>query len=200
LITRRLIENMIPENETGVQTNTESSVEFSDEAKAKEFYEVVKNRLLQVNQWQELAGPLSAEFQLTDESGRPVSRWAQAGDHIRIDIPGPRSVRGDGNDWVQIEEINEAKDCVSIHVRPAPNPLDENEEVAHFFSDEASSSFIVKRESNKVTAGVYGRNEKPNTDAKGLIDKLRNTIVAAGAITGFSKMQWKKLVEGMVAG
>ena len=112
-------------------------------------------------------------------------------------VQGPGSSKGDGDDWVRIEEINQ-KNCVSICVRPAANPLDKNEDVAHFFSDEASSSFIVKRDSAKVIAGVYGRNQKPNTDTAGLVNKIRNAIVAAGAITGFSKIQWKNLVDGLV--
>jgi len=189
--------DMVPKNETGMQTNTESSLELNDETQAKEFYEVVKNRLLQVNEWHDLAGKASARFQLSDKNGTPVSRWAQAGDHIRIDIPGPGSATGDGDDWVQIEEIQEENNCVSVRVRPATNPLNEKQDVAHFFSDEASSSFVVKRELSKVTAGVYGRNEKPNTHAEDFKDKIRNTVVAAGAIAGFSKIQWKSLVDGL---
>jgi hypothetical protein len=45
---------------------------------------------------------------------------------------------------------------------------------------------------------VYGRNEKPNTDTETLSDKARNAAVAGGAITGFSKLQWKSLVNGLV--
>ena len=70
--------------------------------------------------------------------------------------------------------------------------------VWHFFTEEASSCFLVKREKNTVTAGVYGRNEKPNTAAETFIDKARNTAVAAGAMTGFSKLQWKSLVNGLM--
>jgi hypothetical protein len=123
--------DMVPKNETGMQTNTESSLELNDETQAKEFYEVVQNRLLQVNEWHDLAGKASAKFELSDKNGTPVSRWAQAGDHIRIDIPGPGSATGDGDDWVQIEEIQEENNCVSVRVRPATNPLNEKQDVAH---------------------------------------------------------------------
>ena len=57
---------------------------------------------------------------------------------------------------------------------------------------------MVKREHTTVTAGVYGRNEKPNTKAETITDKARNTAVATGAITGFAKLQWKSLVNGLV--
>ena len=57
---------------------------------------------------------------------------------------------------------------------------------------------MVKRENSKVTAAVYGRNEKPNTDVETAGDKARNAAIATGAITGFSKLQWKSLVNGLV--
>jgi hypothetical protein len=45
---------------------------------------------------------------------------------------------------------------------------------------------------------VHGRNEKPNTEANAVIDKTRNTMVATGAIVGFSSAQWKSLVNGLL--
>jgi hypothetical protein len=70
--------------------------------------------------------------------------------------------------------------------------------VAHFFDEQSSSSFVVKREGKKITGGIYGRNEKPNTDTEKLVDKIRNIAVAGGAISGLSKLQWKSLVNGLV--
>jgi hypothetical protein len=191
-------EEIIPDNSKGIQTNTESSIELADEQNAKDVYQTVKSRLLHVNQWHELAGKASAVFQLTDKNGHSVERWAQAGDHIRIDIPGPGPITGEGDDWVHIEEISDTNDTTIMRVRPATNPLNERQDVAHFFSEEASSSFMAKREGNKITAAVYGRNEKPNTNTEKLVDKIRNIAVASGAITGFSKLQWKSLVDGLV--
>ena len=70
--------------------------------------------------------------------------------------------------------------------------------MAHFYTDEATSNFIVKREGTKVTAGVYGRNEKPNVKTETIIDKVRNAVVGTGAVTAFSKIQWKALVNGLL--
>ena len=78
------------------------------------------------------------------------------------------------------------------------NSLNDNPDIAHFFSEDSSSSFSVKREGNRIIAGVYGRNEKPNVDAESVVDKIRNTAVAAGAISGFAKIQWKSLVNSLV--
>jgi hypothetical protein len=195
-------EHIIPEHESGIQTKTVSEVECATDDEAKQFYEVVKNRLIQVNGWHQVAGALTADFQLTDDRGEPANRTVQKGDHFKIDIPGPGPVTGDGYDWVQVEEVEEInsaeEQAISIRVRPATNPTNERKDVAHFFSEEATSCFMAKREGKKVWAGVFGRNEKPNTNAETVVDKTRNVAVASGAISGFSKLQWKSLVNGLV--
>jgi hypothetical protein len=131
-----------------------------------------------------------------------VKRSVRKNDHFKIDIPGPGSETGDGYDWVRVEDIEEVKneneEGVTIVVRPASNPKNSNPDVAHFFTDEAQSCFMAARKGTKVIAGVFGRNEKPNTKAEKLMDKARNAAVATGAITGFAKLQWKSLVNGLV--
>ena len=189
---------IIPEQNDGIQSNTESEIELSGEVEAKSFFETVKKRLLKINEWHHFAGTGTADFQLTDEFGNSIDRLPQKGDHFKIDIPGPGSVTGEGNDWVKVEEITEKEDCFGIRVRPATNPMNERNDVAHFFDEAATSTFIVKRIKNKVIAGVYGRNEKANTDTEKTVDKIRNAAIATGAISGFSKLQWKSLVNGLV--
>jgi hypothetical protein len=190
--------DLIPEQKTGAQTNTESEIEFATTEEATAFFNKVKDRLLHVNGWQQLAGSPSASFQLMDAEGKEVDRAARKGDYFKIDIPGPENGSGAGYDWVRIEEVGETENELTLLVRPCPNPFENNEEISHFFSPEATSSFKVSREKNTVAAGVYGRNEKPNTDTEKTIDKIRNATVAAGAISGFSKLQWKRLTDGLV--
>jgi hypothetical protein len=193
---------IIPSQDSGIQTNTESTEELVTEKEAKDFYVTVCKRLMDINNWQQYAGKATASFQLTDNSGKDVKRDPQKGDHLKIDIPGPGSVSVQGFDWVQIEAIEKAQDektqWNAIRVRPATSPLNEKEDVAHFFSDDTTSTFMVRQEGKKVIAGVYGRNEKPNTNTETTIDKIRNTAIATGAISGFSKIQWKSLVNGLV--
>ena len=191
-------EELVPENGSGVQTNTESEAVFETAQAARQFFDIAKERLLRINGWKELAGIASAGFQLTDSDGKDIFRTPEEGDFFKIDIPGPRTITGEGHDWVQIEAVEVSGDAAAIRVRPASNPRNEREDVAHFFSDEATSSFMVKLEDNKVIAGVYGRNEKPNTKTEKLVDTVRNAAIATGAITGFSKLQWKSLVNGIV--
>ncbi len=194
--------SLVPENETGAGSDTEHSITFSSTEEAQQFFEVVKQRLLNVNNWHLLSGQASAVFILTDEKGKEVSRTAQLGDCIKIDIPGPGSLTGKGFDWVQIEAVEDSSsetiDVISLRVRPCDSPLVTSSKVAHFFSEESSSTFMVKRESKKITASVHGRNEKPNVKPNNVIDKLRNAVIATGAILGLNKPQWKSLVEGLL--
>src|SRR5687767_1827509 len=92
-------ENIVPQQQEGSETNTEAVETLPDRAAAIAFYEVVRNRLLNVNAWHDYAGKGTAAFQLTDGQGTEVARTAQKGDHFKIDIPGPGSVTGEGYDW-----------------------------------------------------------------------------------------------------
>jgi hypothetical protein len=195
---------LVPPQHTGAESNTEETVTLSGEAQAVQLYEIAKQRLLDVNNWEKLCGPGSADFKLTDMEGNDVQRTAEQHDHFKIDIPGPGTVTGEGFDWVKIESIeeqslNNGEAAVVMRVRPATNPKGGGNDVAHFFSDDATSNFIVKLHGNTVTAAVYGRNELPNTKAEHAIDKARNTMVALSAVAGVSKLQWKSLVKGMVS-
>jgi hypothetical protein len=67
-----------------------------------------------------------------------------------------------------------------------------------FFNDRSTSSFVLERDGNKVTAAVYGRNEIPNTETSNVIDKVRNVVVGTSAIAGLADIQWKNLVKGLL--
>lgn len=196
------LDKNIPEQIKGVKTDTSASVELKTNEEALKQYCSTKNKLLNISQWHTYSGSCTANFKLTDSAGNAVQRLAEKGDHFRIDIPGPGSKTGDGFDWVQIQEIIEEThpdgEQITISVQPATNPNNANPDTAHFFQEDASSTFIVCRQGKKVLAEVHGRNEQPNTEAESLIDKARNIAVAVGAMLGFSNVQWKSLAEGLV--
>jgi len=195
-------DEILPPQEKGAESNTEESKSFNTMQEAHSFFERLKKRLCDISEWQHYAGALTASFKLCDENGDEVNRAPQEGDHFKIDIPGPGPVTGDGFDWVQIqkveEENTEQEESLSIIVHPATNPNNNRQDIAHFFSEEATSCFMAKRVGTTVTMGVYGRNETPNVDAEKVIDKARNTAVAGGAIATFSKIQWRSLVTGLM--
>lgn len=194
----------VPPQHEGTKKDIAHSVKAVSEQEASELYSIARSRLMDVNHWKEFSGPASATFKLTDPSGQEIQRAVQEGDLFKIDLPAPGPSEGKGYDWVMVEAIEEKrspegkKESIAIRVRPTPSPLTPGEETAHFFSESATSSFVIEREGNEVTAGVYGRNEVPNTETNNIIDKVRNAIVGSTAILGFSNVQWKSLVKGLM--
>lgn len=198
-------EKSIPEHSKGIKTNTESSVNFDDLISAKDGFMEAKKRLMNISCWHDLAGESSAVFELANSEGKVIDREPELGDYFKIKIPAaPKASTGEGFDWVKIELIESDKDesldteSFTIRVRPASNPENQDTDTAHFFSEEATSTFMVKRNGNTITAGIYGRNEKPNLEAESLLDKARNALVAFAAAIGLAKFQWQKLLDGIV--
>jgi hypothetical protein len=193
----------LPEKVEGAQKDIEAKEELNTIDEAKQLFETAKRRLLNVNNWDKICGTASAVFRLTNESGSEVEGEPKVGYHFKIDIPAPGGVTGKGFDWVKVEAIEEDikddKEFLLMRVRPSDNPLIESDDVAHFFSDKATSNFLVMRETNVVTAAVLGRNEVPNTkETESLFDKIRNAVVGTGALAGLSNPQWKSLVNGVL--
>ena len=52
----KIQDDIIPENEGGIQTNTESSRKLTSDQEARSFFELAKQRLLDVNDWHGIAG------------------------------------------------------------------------------------------------------------------------------------------------
>jgi hypothetical protein len=195
----------LPEKHDGSHKDIEATTEANTVEEAKSLFIKVKRRLLDVNNWNKLCGKASADFTLTDANGRQVDGPPEVGFHFKIDVPGPGSASGDGFDWVQVEAIEEGheveqdREFIVVRVRPSTNPYTTDKDVAHFFSDSATSSFLVMRENNTITAAVLARNEIANTtNNTSMIDKLRNTVVGIGAALGLSNPQWKSLVNGLL--
>ncbi len=186
----------------GAEITTETVVELPDQSEAELLFEKAKKRLLDVNHWQELTGNFLANFQLVDSQGNAIDGGIQEGNLFKINIPGPGSEQGGGFDWVSVESIREISgensESISITVRPSANPLSENNATAHFYDSEGTSTFNVTRKNNKVTASVLDQNLKPNTQTDGILDQIRNALVGTTGIMVFSKLQWKKLTEGLL--
>ena len=193
---------IIPPQYTGTQIEVDATVELKDIDEARAFYIVAKSRLLQVNNWHHVAGIISARFQLIDAAGNEVDRHAAKNDYLKIDIPGPGSTEGGGYDWVMIEALYEVRDAenesIGFRVRPCKNPFENKNKIAHFYAEEATSNFIVIREGTNVIAWVVDHNLMPNDDAGSLVDKIRDAAVGIGALTLFSKIQWQRLVDGII--
>jgi hypothetical protein len=193
----------IPQHKSGKRYDALSVVICETEKEAKERYAITLGRLTAINDWDSISGNIiSSSFLLCDEKGQKLNGIPRIGDYIRIDVPGPGTGNGDGFDWVKIENILERsfihKSLYMIQVRPACCPLNDIEEVAHFFSPEATSNFLVARVGLKVMSGIFGRNESPNTSVQHLSDIVRNQVTAGFAFLRFSDMQWRALINGIL--
>ena len=197
------MKHLIPAQHEGNDMDISDSVEFENEILAKNFYLEAKNRLLAINNWNEVAKVPVSTFEHLDAFGKHSEERPQEGDFVKIDIPGPGLWSTSGYDYVQIEQINESSDTehdlITLTLRPSYMPhQDHDHETKHFFKNMATSSFHVKRDGKTVEASYFGRNEIMNLELDSILDRLRNIFVALGAKLGASYPQWKSLIEGIL--
>lgn len=194
----------IPAQQEGEHTDIIHFVDCDTQEQAHQLFLLAKNRLKDISNWHKISGPGSSKFSITDAQGNEDYKVAEKGDHFYINLPAPGSIAGDGLEWVRIENIEEVEDAkaeneyITITVRPVANPRHPDKATAHFFSHTSTSTFIVERYLNHVSAAVHGRNEVPNNHDTNLYDTVRNTIIALSARVGLSGPQWKKLVTGLL--
>ena len=193
-----------PQQKHGISKDFEEILVCETLEEAEEAFVGAKERLLQVNGWQEMSKTIKSQFQVVDEEGRELHRKAHKDDYIRIDIPAPGSKAGEGSDWVRVDALeyddypDDNRELIAMRLRPADNPANRDSSIAHFFSEASSSTFIIERTDKVITAKYHGRNEVPNTGTEALGDKMRNVVVAVGAMLGFSDVQWKGLLKGFL--
>lgn len=194
----------LPAQIVGRQTDFTHDKKYSTLVEAHNAFQQAAGRLLSVGNWHSYAGSGSAEFRLCNNEGVEVEVMAEEGFCISIDMPAPGPDAGDGLEWVLIEQLvsdggaHTAEEYVLMTVRPAADPRKATGEIAHFYNDQSTSTFIVRRDGLMVSAGAHGRNETPNNDDVDLHDKLRNTAIALMARIGLSGVQWQKLVNGLI--
>jgi len=193
----------IPRQFKGARSFTSYSIVLPSVSSAKISFENARKNLLNVNAWHIIAGPGSAAFEIINNKGEKIDGFVQKGNYLRISIPNiPGSPVGKGADWVRVEKIieeeNKDHQSIAITVRPASAPVDDKPEAAHFFDEDATSTFIVERRDRKLIAAVNGRNETPNTKTNNIVAWFRNLFIAIGAMIGFNKPQWKGLVKGLL--
>lgn len=199
-----LLEQIIPTQKKGAHTGATSKIELNSRHGAVTLFADAKKRLIDINNWYRISGKKGAEFTLTDANGIPQEKvFPKVGFLIRIKLPAPASPQGDGYDWVRIEKFEEDKNLMKdeeiygFRVRPVKKPNGESGTSAHFYTSDATSTFLILRVGGIVYAMERGKNEVPNTGGS-LINKIRNMLVAIPAMLGLAKPQWKNLTEGIL--
>ena len=193
----------VPKQIKGGFHDTETRKDCNDPEITIQQFAILKERFFCVNEWINFCGEGFADFKLYDSQGNFKNDTLQPKDFIRIDIPGPGNFEAKGFDWVEIISIEKQKydDILESYVmtcRPSKDPFNKaNSHIAHFYSSKSTSTFIIYRGENFIKAGIYGRNEMPNFNA-GFLDKVRNYFISIGGMMGISKIQWKRLTEGLL--
>lgn len=72
---------------------------------------------------------------------------------------------------------DEILDQLLMECKPSLIPGKKNSHIAHFYTADASSTFIISRRKDFIQVGIYGRNETPNMDAQ-IVEKARNIAIA----------------------
>lgn len=178
------------------KTYSSNNVYPTNEIAVKEFHRA-KEKLFNVNKWSELPG-LSSSFQLYSSRGEKIyALKPEIGNYVKIVLPAPAL-----ENWVNVIDIKEHENSAEFTVSPSPNPTEKEkgqEEIEHFFIDEATSTFKVELQNKKLHAYEIGKNEGINNEgAEAGKRKLINTLVAEGGWAGFQKFQWKKLTDYLV--
>ena len=171
---------------------------FSDEEQARAVFLEVKEKLLNLENWNKKAGLSS--YELFDETGKvKTDKTLQIGAFNRI------SLKGSGKyDWVKIIDIYEDNDEFVITVKPTYDPTEDNPDknvVSHFFTDEATNNFCLQNDDKSVALYVIGLNEKQNASETGnMIETVRNVAVAnMGSYLGIQKSEWTTFCENFLS-
>lgn len=192
----------VPIQKSGSFHDTESEKHYDSPSIASEKFNILKERFFSINRWKSYSGGPLADFRLYNSNGNAIEQMPEIGDFIRIDIPGPGETESKGYDWVEIiyishKETDESESYI-MTCKPSKTPgITANQHIAHFYSNAATSTFMIQKRGRTIKSGIYGRNEKPNLNAR-FIDTIRNVLIALGGMMGFSKIQWKSLTEGLL--
>lgn len=201
-----LLKHIIPTIHRGIDTKAIARKICINEAQAIEMFQMAAERLLDINNWGEFASKLSATFSLTDYSGVSINyKQPEAGNLIRIQLPGPPNIDGSGYNWVKIEKIEKDKDLIRklesllIQVRPVENPFDKKQETqAHLYTIDTTSTFAVIRKNKIIWVLELGRHEVINASVNSIYNKARSLCIALAAFAGLSTSQWKLLIKGIL--
>lgn len=198
----KIIENIRKETEVlkgeaSKDKQYSTSRQFDDEDSAAFEFQRSRERLFNVNGWSDIPGIANATFELFTPHGELLDRnMVQAGDFIKIDLPGPLPFY-----WVKVIELSDQADSAQFTVQPTHDPTENDDKSAtdHFFQDRARSIFRVERKGKEITAMEIGINESPNNNEGEAGGKgVSNTLVAAGGWAAIQKYQWKSLTDYVV--
>jgi hypothetical protein len=170
-------------------------------------FKEAKERLTDINNWDKLCGNGSPTFQLTDGKGKLTDKQIpEAGDFVRISHAPHIHKTGHTYEWGRIDKIENEKNVLKdeevfgFFIRSVDDPQNPNGAGAHFASSHGVSIFLVTRKADVVMAAERGYIGKPGISPAGLLNILKNTMMALIGLLHLSTPQWKGLVTGVIKG
>ena len=168
---------------------------FSDEATAGVAFVRATQKLWNVERWSDLSS-FTADFRLYDPTGQPKPGGEpQLNDYIEVILPGPAPTN-----WVRVTHKAADDKRAEFTVQPSRNPQDrETTGIAHFFDQNARSTFRVELLGKTLTASEIGEHEGINNQEPQAGDRaVVNTVVAEAGWLFYQKIQWKLLTDYLV--
>lgn len=193
------IQDLVPENKIGSKNNASAFFICQSENEALDRFLKLSNDLLNINKWNVKSGENPTEFYTYHKA---KSELAKENDLVKMKIPAPVNKLGNGFDWVMISKIEKVektdKKALLLQMKPHSCPENSNGNIAHFYTEDATNTFILAKKNNILQFSIHGRNEIPNTKKIGLMHSLRNFLVARGGVFGGSKIQWQDFAEEFI--
>lgn len=170
---------------------------------AAESYRKLEDRFRSVNAWHTLSDKVKAKFTLFDGNTERPTTSLKEGNFIRIDVPGIGNPSGRGYDWTRITDIrtreeNPSFPFLAVTIRPCSAPDRSGGTVAHFYNEESTNTFIIRKVGTCIYAEVHGRNEIENTSEVPVLDISRNKAVAIGGKLGLGKINWLGFTQALL--
>jgi len=196
------IKKWIPLQNKGKCSDTYSILEIKELNNPDIAYKSIKHRLLDVNNWAHYATLTNADFILVDNNGDNLEGLAAEGCFMKVRFSRLQKIISARHDFVSVKSIITVPDifgdAVIIQLIPTHNPEKPGSEIDHFFTAEASNTFVLYRDAAKIHLSVHGRNELPNFKVSKTTKKIRNMVFATLGVLGVSKVQWESLEHGLL--
>ncbi|QTV05565.1 hypothetical protein [Faecalibacter bovis] len=188
--------DLIPKHEKG---NNRDTIVFKTSAieLASSNFVFIKQRLLNVNNWGNFCTKTPVEFKVYDSNCSLNEGYVNLNDYIKIQIDLPtfsRRLSELVSDWVEVVRIEEHTDSNSAYflmqLAPIECPSKETKEIEHFYSNNATKTFILYRNNQTISLSIHGRNEEVNFKVKSKTKAFRNFLVANFGVIGIDNYLW----------
>jgi hypothetical protein len=196
------IQHLVPKNKMGSSNDAVATKTYADDQTAIKAFNAIEKMLFDVNSWTVTIPFGSVHFYLADPRGKPTYHEAEMGDFVKIKMPMLANSFGNGFDWVYVTKISKFSegDIAYTMIEMKPHSCIENAagQIAHFYTNDSTNTFIVARSGSEIQVSVHGRNEIPNVKKLRIRHRLRNFFIGGGGIFGGSKLQWQNFVDTLI--